>query len=303
MREIIETTLKRERLNPTCLMCVLNKNIHHYPEHISTGEKVDYMQKVYSLLANADKRTAIPVLSRDIEQLRYEMFGIKDDYASVKWHFNEMLLDQIDSFRTMISKAKDPLKLALKLSLVGNYIDFAALDHIDEEYLEEMLKEAEKKEIDEETIDHWKKDMEKGGRMVFFTDNCGEIVLDRLLIELLKEMYPSLTVAVIVKGGETVNDATMEDAVQVGLDRIVPVIGNGSNVAGTWFPEMTEESLDLVEQADILFAKGQANFETLRHCGRNAYYLFLCKCRMFADQFRVPPLTGIFMHEDDPKNR
>ena len=303
MREIVETMLKRERLNPTCIMCALNKYILRYPEDADKTDQVEYMQKVFSLFADAPKSTAIPVVVRDIENLRYELFGLKDDYSQIKWHFNEMLMEQLPRFRKMVEEAEEPLKLAMQLSLIGNYIDFAAVDHVDENYLNTMLEEARSKEFDAMTFDCFKKDLAHSKSMVFFTDNCGEVVLDRLLIEQIRKEYPHISVNVLVKGGEAVNDATMEDAIQIGLDQVAYVTGNGSNVSGTWFPEMTEESLDLVEQADIMFSKGQANFETLRHCGKNIYYLFLCKCDFFAGQFRVEPLTGIFMHEDDSKNQ
>ena len=71
---------------------------------------------------------------------------------------------------------------------------------------------------------------------------------------------------------------------------------------GDVVPEMPEDVIRMIEEADIILSKGQANFETLRHCERNAYYLFLCKCDMFANQFQVEPFTGMFIHESDSKN-
>ena len=171
-----------------------------------------------------------------------------------------------------------------------------------EDTMNEMLSMAHEKEFDIATFDRLKKDLEKGGKMVFLTDNCGEVVLDMLLIEEMKKQYPLLDITVIVKGQEAVNDATMEDAKQIGLDQLVTVIGNGNNVGASWIPEMPEDVISVIEEADIIFSKGQANFETLRHCERNAYYLFLCKCDMFANQFQVEPFTGMFIHESDSKN-
>ena len=117
--------------------------------------------------------------------------------------------------------------------------------------------------------------------MVYLTDNCGEVVLDKMLVKLLKEMYPNLDITVIVRGEQILNDATMEDAVQIGMTDMVNVIGNGNNIAGTWLDAVSEQALKLIDQADVIIAKGQGNFETLYGCGKNIYYMFLCKCQLF----------------------
>jgi uncharacterized protein with ATP-grasp and redox domains len=134
-------------------------------------------------------------------------------------------------------------------------------------------------------------------RLVYLTDNCGEIVIDKLMIEQICKINPELHVTVIVRGKEILNDATMEDAIQVGLDQITTVTGNGSNIAGTCLDEISEEAKNLIEQADFIISKGQGNFETLQECGLNIYYLFLCKCMMFANRFQVPRFTGMLLND------
>ena len=113
----------------------------------------------------------------------------------------------------------------------------------------------------------------------------------------MKEKYPQLDITVIVRGYPVVNDATMEDAEEIGLTDIVKVIGNGSNVGGTWFPGLSNEARTLLEQADVILAKGQGNFETMNDCGLNVYYLFLCKCDLFQRRFHAKELQGMFLNE------
>ncbi len=109
--------------------------------------------------------------------------------------------------------------------------------------------------------------------LVYLTDNCGEIVLDKIAVKMLQKLYPHLSITVIVRGEPVVNDATMEDAAMCGLTELVPVIGNGSRVGGTWLPDISEEARQLLDRADVIIAKGQGNFETLNGCGLNIYYL------------------------------
>ena len=302
MKSLTETIQSVPRLRPECVMCVIRKYANKYPESASNREKVDFMQKVFNIMGNASKTTAIPVLTRDIDQLRYDMFGDKDEYGEIKYHFNEIMMHKIDDFRKDIRQAKNPLFYAMQLALAGNYIDFSAVANVNDEDLGKMLDAARDLNFDKDTFEKFRKDLEKGGSLVFFTDNCGEVVLDMLLMEEIMKQYPEVRISAVVKGQEAVNDATMEDAAQIGLDKLVRVVGNGSNIGGSWVPEMPEEVVDMIEKADIIFSKGQANFETFRHCKRNAYYLFLCKCDVFADQFQTDPFTGIFVHEADPRN-
>ena len=139
--------------------------------------------------------------------------------------------------------------------------------------------------------------MEIAKRLVYISDNCGEIVMDKILLGILKENYPRLQMTVIVRGKPVLNDATMEDAIQIGLDREMAVIGNGTDVAGTCLEELSEQARTAIEEADVIFAKGQGNFETLQKCGKNIYYIFMCKCDMFAKRFNVPKYTGVLIND------
>ena len=143
-----------------------------------------------------------------------------------------------------------------------------------------------------------KNDLASAKTLVYLTDNCGEIVLDKLLIETIKKQYPDLNIIAVVKGGNVLNDATLSDAKQVGLTKVAHVIDNGNDIAGTWLdaiPWMTRKIIE--DGADIILSKGQANYETLRFSGLNIYYLFLCKCEMFAKEFGVEQFTGMLLNE------
>lgn len=291
------------RLRPECLSCTCEKYLEKYPDNISKAEKVEYMQKVMALMANLPMTAAVPVVVREIDRLRVKMFGKGDDYAAIKKHFNAVMMEKVPRFKQQIASADDPIKMALQLSMIGNYIDFGVMKEVDEDKLNALLDQAVEKEIEEETYQQLRKDLAKSKKLLFLTDNCGEIVLDKLLLEEIKMWYPKLSVTVMVRGGETLNDATREDAGQVGMAEVAEVVDNGNDIAGTWLPEMAEEARAIFEEADVMIAKGQANFETLRCCGKNIYYLFLCKCHIFSDMFAVEPFSGMLVNDRDARNR
>ena len=102
-------------------------------------------------------------------------------------------------------------------------------------------------------------------------DNCGEIVADKLLIKVIQEQYPEIHITVVARGMEVLNDAVIEDANDVGLTKIVEVIGNGNGIAGTQINKLSKEARTVLDKADIIISKGQGNFETIHGCGRNIY--------------------------------
>lgn len=287
------------RLHPECIRCLAVHQLDKVPEGISDDIKADYMQRILKIIGDAPKEYAAPVVARSIAAVQMELFGEKDDFTEIKKHFNQVMLNREDQVRRKVQEAEDPLKMALQYAMIGNYIDFGARYQVDEKYLTELLDSAGEKEFDQEQYEALQRDLAGAGKLVYLTDNCGEIVMDKVLIALLQKQYPNLSITVIVRGAPVSNDATLEDARQIGLTEMVRVIGNGNDIAGTWMPEVSEEAKAELDSADVILAKGQANYETMRKCGRNIYYLFLCKCRLFAAWFGQQQFTGMLINDKD----
>ena len=151
--------------------------------------------------------------------------------------------------------------------------------------------------VEEDVYQALMADLQKGHSVVYLLDNCGEIVMDKLLIRAIQKAFPALQITAIVRGLPVSNDATVEDAIQVGLTEVVSVIGNGNGLAGTSLEHLSPEARKAVDEADVILSKGQGNFETLNGCGLNVYYIFMCKCDMFARRFQVPRFSGILVND------
>lgn len=285
------------KLNPFCLCCILNKQeklIRSYPD---MEEKTEYMKKLMALIANTKETDCAPSLSVDIQKLYSSFWNCPaEDYTEVKKDFNRFMLDIEHTLEEKIRSSADPLEKALLYARIGNYIDFAALSNVNQETALTLL-ENNSDSLDQEEYSIFLKELNSAKRLVYITDNCGEIVLDKLAIKILKETYPDLDITVLVRGYPVINDATMEDAEEIGLTDLVKVIDNGSNVAGTWIPGINQTARELLENADMIIAKGQGNFETMNDCGLNVYYLFLCKCDLFQRRFHAQNLQGMFLNE------
>ena len=287
----------KTRWNSYCTQCLLKKHLTNYPDTATEEERLTYIRRLFSILTDIAPGESSPVIVNRILTLQKEMFDQFVDYTDIKKHFNQLMLEQEDWIYADISSATDPIRRALQYVMKGNYIDFGVLSDVNSEKLMELLSQAKDQTIDEQIFEELMQDLTSAKNMVLLTDNCGEIVLDKLLIRTIMSQFPDLQIHVIVRGGHALNDATMEDACQVGLPDLVKVIGNGTCLQGTYLPDISKEARDLLEQADVILAKGQGNFESLQYCGLNIYYLFLCKCDLFTKRFHTHLYNGILTND------
>lgn len=285
------------KINAFCMSCLVQAQARRIQKFQDEEKKACYMREVLHMIAESDPKWSAPALLEPISKLYEKYWGMQNDLEEEKKTFNELLLSMEDDLEQKIRSRKDPLEAALCLARLGNYIDFSALGEVSAEKLLELLAQAEQETLDTAEYRHFCKDLKDGKHLVYLTDNCGEIVLDKILIKLLREQYPQLMIEVLVRGVAVTNDATVEDARYVGLTEVAPVFGNGSGIAGTELTHISKEAKEKLEKADLILSKGQGNFETLHTCGLNIYYLFLCKCDWFMQRFHAEHLKGMFVNE------
>lgn len=294
-------------LEPACVACLIKKQIDRYPASAPREQVLVYMRRLGEMMATLPDCTGGPAIMEAITAIRREVFGaaaaeVEADYPAIKRHFNALMTETVTDrgLAEAVMTSSDPLRAALGYAMTGNFIDFGAMDSVDETKLASLLAESPHRVSPHlPAYVALRADLERASRLTLLTDNCGEIVMDKLLVETILALYPTLSVTVMVRGGEVLNDATMEDALQVGLDRLqrVTVLGNGDRLAGTDLTRISAEAYAAITDADLVIAKGQGNYETLQGCGLNIYYAFLCKCSFFANRFGVPVYTGMLVQE------
>lgn len=285
------------RMDSGCIVCLAKKELENFPADLPERERFVYMKKVLDILDNITEKDSAPVISSRIAKIQREMFGVQNDFAKIKYGFNELMLHIEEDIYRKLLESKDPLKRAIQYATVGNYIDFGTLVNVEKEKLMELIETAQDNPVDEKEYESLKSDLQTGKSLVYLTDNCGEVVLDKLLIRIIKMLYPHIDVTVIVRGEQIINDVTIEDARQVGLVDEATIIENGTAIPGTWLEEISEAAKTAMENADVLISKGQGNFETLQGCGMNIYYMFLCKCDLFMERFGVERFASMLIND------
>ena len=284
-------------INEECKRCQIEHNINKYPANAPEDDIKKYQYSFNEIMENSDKLST-PQIAEKMYKLREEIFGEIVDYTEIKKHYNQLMLELLPYMQNKVDESENSLKTSIQYAMVGNYIDFGALANVNEVELKEKLDEAVNIKIDAKLLAAFHKDITNAKRLVYFTDNCGEIVTDKLLISTLRDVNPDLYITVIVRGKPAINDATLEDAQDINMKDVAQkVIGNGTGMPGNVIGAISQEAMDEVENADLLISKGQGNFEGLSGCGLNIYYFFLCKCEMFMRRFGVEQFTGIMTKE------
>ena len=286
------------KLNSKCMACQIRKQeakIRHFNDE---DRKKQYMEAIRQRFEHPKDDDCVPSISTELKKFYCSFWGVPmEDFTRINKEYDQLMLDLEAELRSTIRYSEDPLKDALSYARTGNYIDFAALPEVSKETALSLIKSENKDDLDEQEYRQFCQDMKKAENVVYITDNCGEIVLDKIAIQILKKIFPNIRITALVRGLPAGNDATMEDAEFCGLTDVVPVLGNGNDVGGTWLHGISTHARELLYNADVIIAKGQGNYETLHGCGLNIYYLFLCKCDWFQQLFHAKLLQGMFINE------
>ena len=278
------------RINDSCAACL-------YDKQKNKADDPKYLARIRELLDNRGEDDTSPYMVFLFNKVHEEFFGAGADYTQVKKTYNDLVLGMEEDLRAEIKNAADPIAKALVMARIGNYIDFGAMNHVDTETFLGLFRDTELREDEKKTYESFLQACARAESFLLLCDNCGEIVLDKLLIEQLSLRFPQLKFYAMVRGGSILNDVTEEDAKYVGLDQAAEIVSNGAPVGGTIYSLLPEEARSVLDGADVILSKGQGNYESLSGRGYHVFYALLCKCDLFTSRFDVPRLTGIFVEE------
>ena len=280
-----------------CLLCHFNRSMKKAMAQGDEEKALAFAKELMGVYQNAPADVSSPWFNPIVAEMLSRYFGLGDDqYIAEKEMSNRFVMDRFEAISRIAETAKDPILAGLQLAILGNYMDFAALqDQVSFEALDQMIREALNMQLDMDVFQSLKADLQKGKKLLYLTDNAGEIGMDRIFAQEIHKAYPHLEITFCVRGGLTVNDATREDAAFVGIP--FPVIDNGNLVSGTQLDLLSPEAKEAMDTADIILSKGMANTETLYGSGYPIYYAFLVKCARFVQQFGKPLLTPMLVKE------
>jgi uncharacterized protein with ATP-grasp and redox domains len=263
------------RLETDCVPCFLSQTLNTV-RRFGGGREAEEraLRAVLEVLARADFNLPPPRIAPEVYAAIYRELGSDDPYAAIKRESTRQALALLPGLRSRVEAAEDPFAAAVRVSLAGNIIDFGTNHPFD---LNATIERVLGSPLAVDHTDLLRRRLDQAREVLFLADNAGEVVLDRLLLERLPA-GPRVTVA--VRGGPIINDATLEDARAAGLDQLAPLVEPGVTLPGIALEQSSSELRRLYDQADVIIAKGQGNFETLE--SGPVFHLFMVKCEMVA---------------------
>lgn len=203
-----------------------------------------------------------------------------DPYRTVKKECNDIALGMYPELKKMVERSAKPLLTAVRLAIAGNVIDYGAGPNFD---INRTISHVMEKKF---RIDHFTEfvnNLKESENLVYLTDNAGEIVFDKILLETIMSEYDFQKICCGVKVTPFINDTTLQDAVYVGIDKmegveIINIEVDESRVdhSSSTFPEIITES-------NMIISKGQRNYETFPD-NKKIFFMLLAKCPVIAKE-------------------
>lgn len=190
-------------LNTLCLQCNLNRSLEKARQLGDEETAMEFARELLTFYAQAPKGASSPYLGVQANALLKKYYHLEDDrYRQEKIDSNRFVLERLPQIQPLVEGAADPVLAALQFSILGNYLDFAALQgKVSFQELEKMLLGALDMELDMDCYQALCRELSTGKKLLYLTDNAGEVVFDRLLAEQIHKKYPQLEITFCVRGG------------------------------------------------------------------------------------------------------
>jgi len=250
----------------------------------------DVLRRVLEVAAKLDLMQSPAAVGQWIHRQLRAITGQSDPYRCVKDRFNQVALQLLPELLSIAEASPDPLAAAVRLVIAGNAIDSGPGNGLAPKDVHQALYRSLSDPL-YGNLEGFRRAIALARSILYLSDNAGEIVLDRLLIDRL----PTEGTTLAVRGQPVINDATMFDAEAAGLHRLVKVIDNGSDAPGTILNDCSSEFCALFRKADLIIAKGQGNYETLSDEPKKMFFLLKVKCPVIASRVRLDIGTHVIL--------
>jgi damage-control phosphatase, subfamily I len=279
-------------LDPGCIPCIVNQAYHAATSFAAEDKAVqqNILEDVCRLILTMDRNYPSPYYSSSLQSILEKRIGRTNLYEEPKEHNRKRVEGYLPQLETTLAAAPDKLEMAIRIAIIGNTIDLAANPNF---HLADEISTLNSSNIDQHVLPEFKEDLKRAETILYIADNYEEALFDKFL---LKELS-SKKLLFAVRSTPIYNDITYQNAIDLGIDRICPVIESGSSIAGTDLGQCTPEFKHAFDNADHVIAKGQGNFETLMCAKRPIYFLFKVKCEVISRRCGSPIGAGVLYHK------
>lgn len=264
-------------ISQECVGCIL----HQVEKTLAVIEVDDATKKQIRQKALAMSNTfsfshTPPFVAKDVYGMIARVSGIDDPLYTIKQESITKARSYLPFIHGIIAKSRDRIFAALKASVAGNVIDFGAKEQFD---LGEEIQKVFETDFAVNDYDKLLEDIKRHDSIMVIADNSGENVYDKVLMETIKTLYPQKQFYYAVRGTPIINDITVSEAKQVGIDEVATILDSGVDTPGLDTLRASESFLKSYGAAPLILAKGMGNYECLESSrDKNIYFLFKVKC-------------------------
>lgn len=289
------------KLHDKCLPCVINQVIK-VANITGITKKEELLREVFTYLSKMNFDETTPEIIGEIFDMIKRHTKNPDPYKETRNYYNTLFMELLPEFERKIDQAENSFMLAVRYAIVGNIIDFNPIHNTLLEDIYDCFDNMEQLELAIDDSSALMKDISNAGTLLYLGDNCGEICMDKILLKKIKELNPNVKLFFGVRGKPVVNDSISDDAYSVGIDEYAEIIDNGDGSLGTVLNRTSPAFKEVYNKADVVIAKGQANYECLSEEDKNIYFLLMTKCDVIAKDIGVEEKKMICMKNKAWKN-
>jgi uncharacterized protein with ATP-grasp and redox domains len=286
------------KIEPECVTCLLKRII--FEAELSTDDPLLRLKTVQNsckaLEELYDPNNSSAEIATKVHKIAYETLGDKDPYEKIKARSNKIAEALVPRVNELIECSDDPLRITILATIVGNLMDFGIPGASERpEILSDVFEDIFAEDLGHDDTEEIKEILKTAKNVVLFTDNCGEIVFDKILCRELKKFSPNIHLTLVVKGEPIISDATIKDAMELKFDEIVDeILNTGCFAIGLDFKKMPSELGNALKKADLIICKGMANYEAFSETDfKPVAYLLRTKCSAIAKSIGLPMNVNI----------
>jgi len=281
------------KIQSECVPCLIKRII--FETKLSTEDKslqtkaIRNACKTLSQIYDPDKSSA--EIATEIHKVVYDTLGDEDPYVDLKNMSNKIAKSLLPKTEEIIKKSNDPLKASILCSIIGNILDFGIEGSSSSpEMLIKVYEQLYDEGLGYDDYPRLKEFLNKAKCVVYFTDNCGEIVFDKIVCREIKKFNPDLFISLIVRGRPIISDATIKDAHEINFSEVVDeIFTTGCFAIGVDFKKLPSEVEQVLKQTDLIICKGMANYEAFSETDyKPIAYLLRTKCSAIANSMDIP---------------
>jgi len=266
-------------MSSECIPCLIRRVLFE-AEEVGGSKSVEAVRNAAEMLGELfGEDVCSATVATQVHRSTYDILATDDPYKNLKRKSNEVALELYPSAERFVRSSKNPLRDAFLCAVVGNVLDFGigtGYDHPAK--LKEEFKNLLKEGLGHDDTPRIRAILEESNKVVYLGDNCGEIVLDRLALKELRKFDIDLTL--VIKEEPILTDATKKDIAGLGIEKLVDRVVEAPGFAvGIDLESLKGSFGKVLKSADLIIAKGMANFESLSETNiAPIAYLLRTKC-------------------------